>query len=165
MNSKNLPDSEDIDAFLKKVEDVERQLKGLQDGTLAPQDVAVPGAWTFDAANAAGASAAAAAKAEAARSEEERERQRGLALQRKWDAERAERLSREEADKWWRFARLQFGDHGVNAPPDAEAVAAALAGNPPPPPRRRAPPGPIDYSWWDKYADAPADAVRKAERE
>jgi hypothetical protein len=121
MNPQNLPDSEDIDAFLKKVEDVERQLKGLQDGTLAPQDVAVPGAWTFDAANAAGAraAAAAAATAAAAQSEEARERERGLALQRKWDAERAERLSREEADKWWRFARLQFGDHGVNAPPDA----------------------------------------------
>ena len=66
MNPQNLPDSEDIDAFLKKVEDVERQLTGLQDGTLAPQDVAVPGAWTFDAANAAGARAAASESAPAA---------------------------------------------------------------------------------------------------
>ena len=51
MSRAGLPDGEDIDAFLKKVEDVERQLKGLQDGSLAPQDVAVPGAWTFDAAD------------------------------------------------------------------------------------------------------------------
>ena len=56
-----LPDEEDVDSFLKKVEDVERQLRGLQDGSIAPKDVHVPGDWSFNAAG--GASNAKAAKA------------------------------------------------------------------------------------------------------
>ena len=36
---RNLPDAEDVDDFLKKVTDVEAQLKGLVDGSLAPSDV------------------------------------------------------------------------------------------------------------------------------
>jgi tetratricopeptide (TPR) repeat protein len=157
-----LPDADDIEDFLKKVTDVERQLKGLQEGTIEPKDIHVPGDWAMDAAAAKSSTARAmqAAKVEKQTADEEAEKTRNRALQAKWDRERGERLQKEEADKWWRFARLQFGDDGVNAP-----VETPVEGQPPPPPRRRAPPGPINYAWWDKYVEAPDDAVSKAERE
>ena len=157
-----LPDSDDIEDFLKKVTDVERQLKGLQEGTIEPKDVHAPGDWAMDAAAARSSTARAmqTAKIENKTADEEAEKVRNRALQAKWDRERGERLQKEEADKWWRFARLQFGDDGVNA-----LVETPIEGQPPPPPRRRAPPGPINYAWWDKYVEAPDDAVSKAERE
>ena len=45
-----LPDADDIEDFLKKVTDIERQLKGLQEGTIEPKDVHAPGDWAMDAA-------------------------------------------------------------------------------------------------------------------
>jgi tetratricopeptide (TPR) repeat protein len=157
-----LPDADDIEDFLKKVTDIERQLKGLQEGTIEPKDVHAPGDWAMDAAAAKSSTARAiqSARLENQVNEEEAEKARNRALQAKWDRERGERLQKEEADKWWRFARLQFGDDGVNAP-----IETPVEGQPLPPPRRRAPPGPINYAWWDKYVEAPDDAVSKAERE
>jgi tetratricopeptide (TPR) repeat protein len=170
---------------------IERQLKGLTDGTLQPEDVRIPGNdWAYSSASAganagsgssassssasaplvpapafAAANARAAARAASKAAEEAAERERSRALQAKWDAERAERLSREERDKWWTFARLQYGEDGVNAPESIAAAAAGAASTVAPSRSGLAYRGPIDYTWWDKWADCPDDPTSKEERE
>ena len=157
---------DELAEFLQRAEMVRQQVDGLAKGTLAAEDVKMPGQdnWAYAAASsrkAALALTAAEASAE--------ERAAAVAQHRKWDAQRAARLAAEEADRWWRFARMQYGEGGVNAP-GAAAAAAAVAreeerasGIAAQPRWRPGSKGAIDYSWWDKYAVNPDDEVTVAE--
>jgi hypothetical protein len=158
--------AEELEEFNAKADMVASQVQALLAGTLEPEDVKLPGqdSWAFASATArAGARAADAAAADDA------ERARSAALQRKWDAERAERLAGEERERWWKFARMQFGDAGAGAGDGAGAGAGDGAGGDggggaaarlrPAVGAGRA----IDYSWWDKWAMDPDDPVTRAE--
>ncbi len=92
---------------------------------------------------------------------EDEEKRKARELTAKWDAQRAARESKEERERWWRFARMQYGEAGVNAEVSEEdAGAAAVTAR-----AAKAGGGTIDYSWWDKWAAAPDDPTSIAERE
>ena len=165
---------DELAEFLQRAEMVRQQVEGLASGALAAEDVKMPGQDNWAYASASARRAAAAASASAASAEE---RAAALVQHRKWDAQRAARLAAEEADRWWRFARMQYGEGGVNAPNAAAEAAAAVAqregggssssssasGIAAVPRWRPGSKGAIDYSWWDKYAVNPDDEVTVAE--
>merc|ERR1711916_66144 len=80
---------DDIDTFLAKVNDVQKQLDMLQSGELKPEDVKVPGE-----------------KAPEEIQEEAEEKARRA----KEKAERKAKEKREEHEKWWRGARYRMED-------------------------------------------------------
>lgn len=149
---------------------MDKQLKGLLDGTLDPKDVRhVDNLWAYTAGK-AGADKPAEAKGTVDKLTQkqiadEEERRKSLELQRKWDEERALREAKDERDRWWRFARMQYGDDGVNTQEDATNGEGHVKASKQSAEARRRMYGAIDYSWWDKWVQSPDDAVSVAERE
>ena len=148
-----------LDEFNKKADLIQRQVNDLLTGALDPDDVKMPGE-NSDAY--ISATSRALARSEAKEKKETDDRVQARALTKKWDAQLAERTLAEEKARWWKFARMQFGDDGTcgapptgDAPPDA-AVISTLK------PARGASLA-IDYSWWDKWAVDPDDPVTKEE--
>ncbi len=160
------PAQDEYEEFLARADLVQRQVSALASGALAPESVRLPGTESWAYSSAQSRSAARAAAAAAADSEE---RAKSLALMKKWDGERAARLAEEERDRWWRFARMQFGEGGVNgpqepAPAEGEGGGGGSGDGAPAAPRWKwGDAGGIDYSWWDKYAVNPDDEVTVAE--
>ena len=76
----------DIDSFLSKVNDVQRQLDMLQSGELKPEDVKVPGEKT---------------------PEELQEEAEEKARRAREKAERKAKEKKEEREKWWKGARFR----------------------------------------------------------
>lgn len=112
-------DPEELDEFVRKAELLQSQISAIASGELDPADVRVAGegCWAAAAAQhsaAAQCGALPAAAADCSPSVEAGDRAAGLALQRKWDGERSVRLAGEEHERWWKFARMQFGDEGLN---------------------------------------------------
>lgn len=158
MSKASLPDDADIDEFNHKADLIQRQVSALLSGELEPENVKAPGqdSWAFAAATARSSTRAPSA-------DEEAEHARSRALQKKWDVERALRLSAEENARWWKFARMQFGEDGITgAPPEGAEKSGALGDGG----GRHRPEGRItavDYSWWDKWARDPDDPVTREE--
>jgi tetratricopeptide (TPR) repeat protein len=151
-----MADEDEVDEFVRKATLVQKQVKALLSGELEPEDVKLPGEDSWAYTTAAARSGAAPADADA-------ERARDRALQKKWDLERAQRLAAEENARWWKFARLQFGDDGITgAPPECAEKSGALGdggGRHRPDGRTTA----IDYSWWDKWTRDPDDPLTREE--
>jgi tetratricopeptide (TPR) repeat protein len=149
-------DNDALEEFNLKADLVQRQVDALLKGTLNPDDVKMPGedSWAY-----ASAKSRQSEREIEKRNTEESERVKSRLLQRKWDSERAERLAGEERERWWKFARMQYGDDGA-ASAQVEAVDASAAASVRP---ARGASLAIDYSWWDKWAVDPDDPVTREE--
>lgn len=155
------PPDDDLQDFIRRADMVQKQVEALAKGELAPGDALMPGQDNWAYASASARQASLALKQAESSSEEHA---KAVVQHKKWDAQRAARLGAEEADRWWRFARMQYGEGGVNAPAAAERAEESSSAAAPLQPRwRYGDKGAIDYSWWDKWAVNPDDEVTVAE--
>lgn len=123
---------------------------------------------TTSASSSSTLSPAAARRKAEKEAEEQTEKERNRLLHQKWDRERAERLYNEEKEKWWSFARVQYGDEGVNNVSNVINASSSSSSSTPSLINRNNTNnqrGPIDYSVWDKWAQNPDDPVSIAEKE
>merc|ERR1711991_65158 len=137
MNVDNLLDLEkrtgvkdgDIDAFLSKVNDVQRQLDMLQSGELKPEDVRVPGEKT---------------------PEELQEEAEEKARRAREKAERKAKEKKEEREKWWKGARFRV--EAVEERKEQREVVepVEIEGMKFPQPKRKGKDC-LDYSMWEKW--------------
>jgi len=152
---------DELSEFLARADMVQRQVNALASGEISPDEVKLPGQdnWAYQ-----DAAAKRSAKASEKTNAEKEERTNALILHKRWDAQRAARLALEERDRWWKFARMQYGEHGVNAQIASQETPSIPRSSSLPENRwRPGSKGPIDYSWWEKYAVNPDDEVTVAE--
>lgn len=119
----------DINAFLSKVNDVQRQLDMLQSGELKPEDVRVPGEKT---------------------PEELQEEAEEKARRAKEKAERKAKEKKEEHEKWWRGARYRMEDLEERKEQREIIETVEIEGMKFPQPKKKGKDC-LDYSTWEKW--------------
>ena len=119
----------DINAFLSKVNDVQRQLDMLQSGELKPEDVRVPGEKT---------------------PEELQEEAEEKARRAKEKAERKAKEKKEEHEKWWKGARYRMEDLEEKKNQREVVEPVEIEGYKFPQPKQKGKDC-IDYSMWEKW--------------
>jgi tetratricopeptide (TPR) repeat protein len=129
--------NDDIDSFLAKIQDVQAQLDGLQNGTLDPNDVKIPGQKTE----------------EEIREEAEEKARR--------DKERAERKAKEKAEereKWWRGAEMRM--ESMEDRRKGKSNRVEIDGEMYPKPKAQAKDC-LDYSVWEKWIPDDPESLRE----
>lgn len=160
-------DFDEIDDFVRRAEEVERQVKAIVSG-----ETPVVGADKAKKAAAAATSAVPKISLKA-KEEEEAEREKERALSKKWASEIAAKEAREEREKWWRLA---FFTKGVDVPEtpeeaeenkkrDLEWAAKTKKGGEASVTAAAAPKygGGLHYAKWDSWVKHPDDPVSKEE--
>jgi len=136
----------DIDSFLSKVNDVQKQLDMLQSGELKPEDVKVPGEKT---------------------PEELKEEAEEKARRAKEKAERKAREKKEEREKWWKGARFRVESLEERKEQREIVQPVEIEGLKFPQPKKKGKDC-IDYSMWEKWIpDDPVslEELRQKEQE
>jgi tetratricopeptide (TPR) repeat protein len=138
--------NDDIDSFLSKVNDVQKQLDMLQSGELKPEDVKVPGEKT---------------------AEELKEEAEEKALRAREKAARKAKEKKEEHEKWWRGARFRVESLEERREQREVIEPVEIEGHSFPKPKSKGKDC-IDYSVWEKWIpDDPVslEELRKKEQE
>ena len=136
----------DIDSFLSKVNDVQKQLDMLQSGELKPEDVKVPGEKT---------------------PEELQEEAEEKARRAREKAERKAREKKEEREKWWKGARFRVESLEERKEQREIVQPVEIEGMKFPQPKKKGKDC-IDYSMWEKWIpDDPVslEELRQKEKE